>query len=111
MKRQSFFIPPSAWIITSIGFSIFLGCSGISLVRTSNYQLEIAQYKLAVGSALNEVQREIVDIDRTVSTAPIATEQKQKIKELTQKTDAVLEGIQKDIEDSSEKLSIGPEDK
>ena len=111
MKRQSFFIPPAAWIITSIGFSIFLGCSGISLLRARNYELQLAEYKLAVGSVLSEAQQELTNVDRQLENVPIAPEQKRELEELTRKTDAVLEQFQADIEEESEKLSIGPEEK
>jgi hypothetical protein len=111
MVRRKISISSLNSTFVCLGFGIFLGCAGISLLRATSYQLQIAEYKLAVNTALHEVREEIDRIDRTVETAPIATEQKQKIQESTQKSDAVLEEVQKDIEGEKGNLSIGPQEK
>lgn len=103
--KRVIYIHPLALFCLCFGAGSFLFCAGLSLLRATNYQVEIAQYKLAVNSALHKAQEEINQIDRTVETAPLATKQKQKIKQSTQKSNAVIEEIQKDIKSENEQLS------
>lgn len=104
MVRRSFVPTATAWNFSSFGLMIFLCCSGVSVARTKQYQLEIAEYKLAVGSALSDVKQASDTLERSADTLPIAREQKRKIEKLTSKTDAVLQRVQNDIEIETEKL-------
>ncbi len=100
--RSSF--PAFAWNSLSIGISTFLCCSGISIVRAHNYQIEHKQFKLEVGAAISQVQRVSDTLERTAQTSAIAPKQKREIQQLTQKSSAVLEQVESDIELETEKL-------
>ena len=45
-----------AWSFVGFGLMCFLIGSGWSVSQAKHYQLELAEYKLAVGSALSEVK-------------------------------------------------------
>ncbi|NJO99183.1 MAG: hypothetical protein HC775_16755 [Hyellaceae cyanobacterium CSU_1_1] len=95
--RQQSNVPALAWIFTSFGFMVFLVCSGISLTKAKAYQLELAQYKLAVGSALNEVVQVNSTLVETAKSAPLPPAKKQQIVNLTEKSNQAIESIDQTV--------------
>ena len=92
-------------IFLSWGAMWLMVTSGNSISDAKQYELSIAEYKLSVGSALNQVQKQVSNtLEKTAATPTIAPDQKREIEELTQKTNAVLEKAAEDIEGKSEKL-------
>ncbi len=80
--------------------------NGWSVARAKVYQLELAEDKLAVGSALSEVRKVSDTFERTAVSSAIAPHEKYRIQQLTQKSTAVLEQVESDIEQSTEKLIL-----
>lgn len=104
MVRQQTQIPDLAWIFTSFGFMCFLIGSGWSISRAKVYELELAQYKLAVGSALSNVEQISTTLDDAAQKAALAPAQKEKIARLTDKSEAVIEQARTDIDQETSKL-------
>ncbi len=104
MVKHSIYPPPFAWDVLSLGLAIFLSCSGISIVRTDNYKVEYQQFKLQVGEAISEVRKVSDTLERTAESSAIAPHEKYRIQQLTEKSTAVLEQVESDIEQSTEKL-------
>lgn len=97
MVRQQYEIPSLAWIFTSFGFMCFLIGSGWSISRAKVYELELAQYKLAVGTALSKVEQVSTTLDDAAQRAALAPAQKEKIARLTDKSEAVIEQVKSEI--------------
>lgn len=104
MVRQKYEIPNLAWIFTSFGFMCFLIGSGWSISRAKVYELELAQYKLAVGTALSKVEQVSTTLDDAAQKAAIATTEKEKIARLTDKSEAVILKARTDIDEETNKL-------
>lgn len=104
MVRQPSQIPSLAWIFTSFGFMCFLIGSGWSISRAKVYELELAQYKLAVGSVLVDVATVSDTLDNAARSATIAPAEKQKIERLTDKTNTVINQARTDIDEETSKL-------
>ncbi|MEY2832269.1 MAG: hypothetical protein RLZZ574_1527 [Cyanobacteriota bacterium] len=104
MVRQKYEIPNLAWIFTSFGFMCFLIGSGWSISQAKIYELELAQYKLAVGSVLVDVATVTNTLDDAANTSAISPAQKQKIERLTNKSEAVIEQARTDIDEETNKL-------
>lgn len=99
-------IPNLAWIFTSFGFMCFLIGSGWSISRAKVYELQLAQYKLAVGSVLNDVATVNDTLDKVAQSAAIPTAQKQKIERLTDRNKAVIDQAQADITAQTSSLIV-----
>lgn len=106
MVRRSIYPPAFAWDVLSLGLAIFLGCSGISIVRTDNYKIEHQQFKLEVGEAISKVRKVSDTLERTAETSAIADHEKYRIQQLTDKSTAVLEQVESEIEQETEKLIL-----
>lgn len=104
MVRRSPWIHPLSQLILSLGASVFMGCSGLSLFRATSYQLELAQYKLEVSTAFTEVRKASGTLKQSVESSPIAPREKRKILNDTRKSDRILDAAEKDIEEKTEKL-------
>ena len=92
--------------VETIGFGLMwflIGC-GWSISRAKSYQLELAQYKLAVGQVLSGVRKVSDTLERGAQTSTIAPAQKREIQQLTQDATAVLEQVESNIELETEKL-------
>jgi len=101
---------PGVWFWNFVGFGLMcfgVGC-GVSVARATSYQLELMQYKMAVGSALSSVGQVSDTLEFNAETSPIAPTEKRRIKQLTQKSDRTLQAIEQDIESETKKL-IKPE--
>lgn len=105
-------VMPTNWAWNFVGFGLmwFLIGSGYSVARAKSYQIELAQYKLAVGSALHEVKKVSDTLERTAETSAIAPQEKYQIQQLTKKSSAVLEQVESEIEQSTDKLIYLEED-
>ena len=104
VKQQSFLMPPFAWYFTSFGFMVFLSCTGISVVRTRQYELRIAEYQLAVGSALSEVKKVSSTLGQSADTLPIAPQQRWKIEQRLEESNAVIDKTEDEIEQRVDEL-------
>lgn len=98
--------PVRIWFWNFVGFGLmwFLIGSGWSVARAKVYQLEVAEYKLQVGLALSEVRKASDTLQSVSATSPIAPKEKRKIRAATQKSDRILDAVEKDIEEETEKL-------
>ena len=97
---------PTIWAWNFVGFGLmwFLIGSGWSVARAKAYQIELAEYKLQVGTALSEVKK-VSDTLESVSNLPaIAPKQRQKIKKLTRKSDRILDAVEERVEKETDKL-------
>lgn len=104
MVRQRISLTELAWAFVAFGImSLLIGC-GWSVSQAKVYQLELAEYKLAVGQVLSGVRKVSDTLERGAQTAPIAPAQKREIQQLTQDAAAVLEQVESDIELETEKL-------
>ncbi len=94
------------WNFVGLGLCVFLCGSGLSISRARSYQIELAQYKLAVGTALSEVKKVSDTLERSAESSAIAPQEKQRIHELTQKSDAVIQQVESEIEAETNKLTF-----
>lgn len=104
MVRNLRYPPAAAWNFVSFGLMVFLCGSGYSVSRAKVYQLELAEYKLQVGSALNDVKKVSDTLEKVSNSSTIAPVEKQKIRQLTKKSDRILDRVSADIEESTNKL-------
>ena len=105
MRTRQKIIPTDlAWAFIGFGVMWFLIGSGWSVSQAKVYQLELAEYKLAVGSALSEVKKVSDTLEKSADSSAIAPQDKREIEKLTEKTDAVLERVADDIKGETEKL-------
>ena len=95
-----------AWNFVGFGLMWFLIGSGWSVSRAKAYQIELAEYKLQVGSALFGVRKVSDTLEQTAVNSAIAPHEKYRIQQLTEKSTAVLEQVESDIEQSTEKLIL-----
>ena len=94
-----------AWNFIGFGLMWFLIGSGWSVSRAKAYQIELAEYKLQVGSALSEVEKLSNDLEHTASESiAIAPREKYQIQKQAEKSAAVLELVKSSIEQETEKL-------
>ncbi len=98
IKKLSIYPPALAWNFVSFGLMIFLCCSGWSVARAKVYQLQVAEYKLAVGSALSEVKKVSDTLEKSAETSAIALKEKRKISKLTQQSNATIEQVEQSID-------------
>jgi hypothetical protein len=107
MRNRNNFFPPSAWNFVSFGLMCWLIGCGWSVSRAKAYQIELAQYKLQVGSALSEVKKVSDTLERTAeSSTAIAPHEKYQIQKQVEKSSAVLEQVESKIEQETEKLIL-----
>ena len=105
MVKRSIYPPGAAWIIFSFGLSAFLCCSGYSLTRATNYQLQLAEYRLQVGTALSQVKKVSDTLEKSAKTSALAPNKKQEIQQLTEKSDRIIDRVEQDIEAETSKLT------
>ena len=95
-----------AWNFVGFGVMWFLIGSGWSVSRAKAYQIELAQYKLQVGSALSGVKKVSNTLERTAVSSAIAPHEKYRIQQLTEESSAVLEQVESIIEQETDKLIL-----
>lgn len=98
----------SVWFWNFVGFGVmcFAIGSGWSVSRAKAYQLELAQYKLQVGTVLSDVSAVSNTLEQTAKTAAIAPAKKRQIQQLTNKTEATIEQIEAEIEQETSELIL-----
>ncbi len=106
MVKKSNFFPPSAWNFVAFGLMCWLMGCGWSVSRAKAYQIELAQYKLQVGSALSGVKKVSNTLERTAVSSAIAPHEKYRIQQLTEESSAVLEQVESIIEQETDKLIL-----
>lgn len=105
MVKDKRYPPALCWNFVGFGFMCFsIGC-GISVARATSYQLELMQYKMAVGKALSNVGQVSDTLEFNAETSTIAPQEKRKIKQLTQKSDRILDRVEQDIEKETNKIT------
>ncbi|MEO0834787.1 MAG: hypothetical protein AAFY16_02110 [Cyanobacteria bacterium J06642_3] len=109
--RNNTWIPtPTAWNFVGFGLMWFLIGQAWSISRAKAYELELAQFKLAVGTVLSEVKEVINTHEQSVNTDAIAPQERRKIQQLTQHSNAVIEQVESQVEQSTDKLIYLEED-
>ena len=98
------FPPPAAWNFVGFGLMCWLMGCGWSVSRAKAYQIELAEYKLQVGSALSEVKKVSDTLERTAESSAIAPHEKYQIQKQVEKSAAVLEQVESSIEQETDKL-------
>src|SRR6056300_103613 len=96
--------PPTYLTILSFGVSGFLICMGVSTVKAQHYRVEYEQFRLEVGTVLSTVKAASDTLQYTAETSTIAPQDKREIQQLTQKSSAVIEQIQSEIDQQTDKL-------
>ena len=94
------------WAWNFIGFGLMwllIGCAW-SVSRAKAYQIELAEYKLQVGSALSEVKKVSDTLERTAESSALAPHEKHQIKQQAEKSAAVIKQVESSIEQEAEKL-------
>lgn len=93
-----------AWNFIGFGLMWFLIGSGWSVSRAKAYQMELAEYKLQVGSVLSGVRKISDNLEQTAVNSAIAPREKYQIQKQAEKSAAVLEQVESSIEQETEKL-------
>ena len=105
MVRKSHSFSALAGNFIGFGLMWFLIGNGWSVSRAKVYQLELAEYKLAVGSALSEVRKVSDTLERTAeSSTAIAPHERYQIQKQAEKSTAALEQVESRIEQETDKL-------
>lgn len=97
MYHHNYRIPDYCWLIVSTGITVFLIGLAWSVSQASNYQLELANYKLAVGGALNDVAQASIALNEAAQSLP--PKQRQKVK-------AIAAEASEAIETANDKLDV-----
>ena len=93
-----------AWAFVGFGvMCLLMGC-GWSVAIDFSDRLELAEYKLAVGSILFDIKDVSDSLEKSADTLAIATEQKQEIKQLTQESKFLIQRVEQEIDREQEKL-------
>lgn len=97
---------PTSMFWNFVGFAIATLSVGMSwsIIQTKVFELEVAQYKLKTGSAINKVQKVSNTLDAAAQTLPIAPKQKKRIRQLTSESRAVIEKAEAQIEQEVKQL-------
>ncbi len=103
---------PTAMFWNCLGLAIAIMSIGTSwsISRAKVYQLQLAQYKLAVGDALSEVKHVSDQLEQKTQSLPLPVAQKRKIQRQLQETNAVIESAETAIDQEVKELTQ-PEDK
>lgn len=91
MVRRPYLISGYFWNFVGFGLMWLLIGSGYSVARAKVYQLELAQYKLEVGTSLNKVQQASDTLTAATKTLPLPQGKKQKIITQLEESNAVIE--------------------
>ncbi len=106
MVRNSIYPPALAWNFAAFGLMVFLCGSAYSVSRAKAYQLELAQYKLQVGTVLSDVAKVSNTLEVSANNSAIAPAKKREIKKLTEKSQGIIEQTKQDIENQTEELLL-----
>lgn len=89
-----------------VGASIFIGtlAVGYTIIRGNVVEMELAQYKLKTGSALNRVRRVVSNLEVETQTIPIAKTKKRAIADELSESNLILEQAQQEIEQETSKF-------
>lgn len=98
------------WNFLGLGLCAFLCGSGWSVSRAKYYRMELAEFQLGVGNALHEVRKASDTLERSAQNSAIAPQQKREIQQATEKSKAVIEQVESQIEAETNKLTFVEED-
>ena len=76
-----------------------------SISQAKVYQLELAEYKLAVGGALNKVQKVSDTLEKSAQRLPIASPKREEIKQQIKESNAAIQQAQSEIDVEIEQLT------
>ena len=89
---------PMFWNFFGFAIAVLSIGTSWSISQAKVYQMELAQYKLAVGGALLDVQKVSDTLGKSAERLPIAPHQKAKIKQQLTDSNAVIEQAQQSID-------------
>lgn len=98
MVRQYSLVSQWFWNFVGFGLMWLLIGSGYSVARAKVYQLELAQYKLEVGTSLSNVQQVSDNLIQTTKTLPLPQVRKQKIITQLEESNAVIEQTKQSVD-------------
>ena len=98
MVRQAYLVSYWFWNFVGFGLMWLLIGSGYSVARAKVYQLELAQYKLEVGTSLNKVQQVSNTLGEATKILPLPQGKKQKIFMQLEESNAVIEQTEQKVE-------------
>ena len=104
MNRRQLHLTELAWAFVGFGIMCFLMGSGWSVARAKYYQLQLAEHRLAVNSVLSGVKEVQETLIKSAETSAIAPQEKQEIKQQIQKNNRILDRVEADIEETTNKL-------
>lgn len=93
---KNYNVPDLAWKFTSFGFMLFLAGAGWSISQAKIYELQLANYKLAVGSAMNDVAAASTALEDAAKSLP--PKQQKKIQALTDEANEKLEIVADELD-------------
>jgi hypothetical protein len=85
------------WNCLGIASAIFSLGASWSISQAKIYELEAVQYKLQVGSALDQVQKVSDDLSKSAECLPIAAKTKADLQQRLNENNAVIESAQDEI--------------
>lgn len=85
------------WNCLGIAIAIFSLGASWSISQAKIYELEAAQYKLQVGSALERVQKVSDDLEKSAERLPIAKKTKADFEQQINENNAVIEQARDEI--------------
>ncbi len=100
-------LQPTAMFWNCLGIAIAIMSVGTSwsISRAKVYQLELAQYKLAVGDALSDVKHVSDTLEQQTQSLPIPAAQKKEIQRSLSETNAVIESAEIEIDQEVKELT------
>ncbi len=97
----------SKWFWNQLGFAIAVLSIGTSwsISRAKVFELELAQYKLAVGGALFDVQKVSDTLEKSAERLAIAPAKKAAIKQQLSESNAVIDQVQAEVSEETKQLT------
>lgn len=105
MVRRSIYPTPLFWNFLGFAIAVLSVGASWSISQAKVYQLELAEYKLAVGGALNKVQKVSNTLEQSAERLPIANGARAEIKQQIEESNAVIEQAVAEVEQEIEELT------
>ncbi len=96
---------PMFWNFAGFAIAVLSIGTSWSISQAKVYQMELAQYKLAVGGALLDVQKVSDTLGKSAERLPINPAKKAEIKQQLSESNAVIEQAQQSVNQDIKQLS------
>ena len=104
MARLNGLPTPMFWNCVGLAIAIISIGTSWNISRTKTFELELAEYRLKTGSALNKVQKASDALEQSAKKLPLATQERVEIQQQLQQSNEIIERAEADIEKETDLL-------